>query len=175
MAVTTAAAILIILIPHSMWQNWTGGWCWGPRHIFMAHVFLILPAAGFVESLTRARIRGYALIIAVAGGVQVYGSSQNFIDFYYLYYQTPWSLPRAAALYTPQDAVTRVTRIEQMLTPEKWRPISIFELTAPINDSIYVPPNTQWYRYAEMWKLGYRDNLWLRLLARSRNVEPSAK
>ncbi|MCX7017442.1 MAG: hypothetical protein NTY46_00300 [Candidatus Sumerlaeota bacterium] len=175
LAVSSVAAILLIVLPHSMWQNWSGGWCWGPRHIFMAHMFAVLPVAGFVEDFIRARRAGYALIVAVAAGVQLYGCSQNFIDFYYLYYQTPWKAPQAAALYSPQDAVTRVTRIGQMTPQDNWSPISIFQLTAPINDSVYVPQNTQWPRYAEMWKLGYRDNLWLRLLARAHDDEPGVK
>lgn len=148
-----ALAVALLVIFHSRWQNWAGGWCWGPRHIFMAHVLTMLPAMGFVEAGQRLRRFVYWLVVTMSFGVQLYGASQNFIDFYILYYRTPETEPNAYALYSQED-----------LKP--------LRAIAPINDSIYVPQNSQWYRYAEMWQLGYRDNLWLRLCRRAWNEEP---
>lgn len=156
MAIGAAATVLLTVLVHARWQNWAGGWCWGPRHIFLAHVFLVLPAAGFVLRRARARAAAFLAVLAVGAAVQLYGTSQNFIDFYVLYYRTPDTTPNAYALYSGEDA-----------TPMR--------LVAPINDSIYVPQNTQWYRYGEMWALGYRDNLWLRLAARAGGTEPAVR
>ncbi len=156
LAFSLALAVILLLLFHSRWQNWAGGWCWGPRHIFMAHAFVMIPAVGFVSQWTRLRRAIFAAVMPVAFGVQLYGASQNFIDFYILYYRTPETLPNAYVMYSNED-----------LKP--------LRAIAPINDSIYVPQNSQWYRYAEMWQLGYTDNLWLRLWNRAHNTEPPVR
>ncbi|AXA37374.1 MAG: hypothetical protein D6691_12240 [Candidatus Hydrogenedentota bacterium] len=145
-------AIVLLLLFHARWQNWAGGWCWGPRHVFMLHVFAILPVMEFVRDWTRARKIAYACVMVPAFVVQLYGSSQSFIDFYVLYYRTPEAPPNAYVMYSPEDLEPRLS-------------------LAPINDSIYVPQNSQWYRYAEMWDLGYTDNLWLRWWKRAHGRE----
>lgn len=152
-AFSLGIAVALLIVFHARWQNWAGGWCWGPRHIFMAHVLVLLPAVGYFANLTRVRRWLFAAVMPVAFGVQLYGASQNFIDFYILYYRTPETQPNAYVLYSNED-----------LTPVR--------AIAPINDSIYVPQNSQWYRYWEMWQLGYTDNLWLRLWNRARGIEP---
>jgi len=151
-----ALAVALLLLFHARWQNWAGGWCWGPRHIFMAHVFTLLPAVGFCAVWNRWRRATFVLILLVGFGVQLYGASQNFIDFYILYFRTPETPPNAYVMYSSED-----------LQPLK--------AIAPINDSIYVPQNSQWYRYAEMWQLGYCDNLWIRLWQRARGTEPPVR
>lgn len=144
LALASLTAIVLLLLFHSRWQNWAGGWCWGPRHIFMAHVFAILPVMGFVEGWTRFRRLIYGAVMAAAVAVQLYGSSQSFIDFYVLYYRTPHNPPWARVMYSNEDMNPRLAQ-------------------APFNDSIYVPQNSQWPRYAEMQRMGFSDNLWLRL------------
>ncbi len=146
-------AVALLLIFHARWQNWAGGWCWGPRHIFMAHALVMVPAVGFFAEWSRWKRFFWAVVMPVAFGVQLYGASQNFIDFYILYYRTPETPPNAYVMYSTEDL----------------RPVRAI---APINDSIYVPQNSQWYRYAEMWQMGYCDNLWIRLWQRTRGVEP---
>lgn len=153
LAIASITAILALLLFHARWQNWTGGWCWGPRHIFMVHMFAILPVAEWVRERTRAKMWFYGIIMALAVVVQMYGCSQSFIDFYILYYRTPDKPPQAYVLFSPED-VTAPLRAQ-----------------APINDSIYVPQNSQWYRYAEMWEIGYTDNLWARLRRRALGTE----
>ena len=44
--------------------------------------------------------------------------------------------------------------------------VSPFLLPAPINDSIYIVQNSQWTRYAEMWRMGMHDFFWLRVAER---------
>lgn len=165
-------AVVLKVLVHATWQNWPGGWCWGPRHIFLAHAFAMLPALGFFA--TRTPIRGMAarLLIFAAALVQLYGTSQSFIDYYILYYRTPFSPPQARVMFAPDDTAPGIFRVE-MAHPERgWQPVPVAALIAPINDSIYVPQNSQWYRYAEMWNMGYTDNLWLRLVQRARGREP---
>ncbi len=155
-AAGVAAVVLLSLLIHARWQNWAGGWCWGPRHIFLAHVFAVIPAAGFVVRWTRARAVAFFAVMVLGAGVQLYGSSQNFIDYYVLYYRTPDTTPNAWAMYSAED-------------------VAPMRLVAPINDTIYVPQNSQWARYSEMAQLGYTDNLWLRLMNRSKVSEPRVR
>jgi len=91
------------LIMMAKWQNWAGGWCWGPRHIFQIHCFLILPigvlirSAGSMghsresgnlkadvsipDSLQRyGRIFGWVTLVLVSLLIQVLGSSASFMD-----------------------------------------------------------------------------------------------
>ena len=156
LAAGAAAVVLLSLLIHARWQNWAGGWCWGPRHIFLAHVFAVIPATGFVVRWTRSRAAAFFTVMILGAGVQLYGSSQNFIDYYVLYYRTPDTVPNAWAMYSGED-----------VTPMR--------LVAPINDTIYVPQNSQWARYSEMARLGYTDNLWLRLINRSKVREPRVR
>ncbi|MBX7244295.1 MAG: hypothetical protein K1X53_02280 [Candidatus Sumerlaeaceae bacterium] len=169
--VGAAAAALLILLIHARWQNWPGGWCWGPRHIFMIHAFLILPLAVWLASAGRGRMTLYGGAMAASIIVQLYGCSQNFIDFYILYYRTTNSLPQAYAMYSSEDGQLAGYRVERMNSRKQWEPADTSRLPAPINDTIYVPQNSQWYRYWEMMQFGYIDNLWLRLWARAINEE----
>jgi hypothetical protein len=152
------------------WQNWAGGWCWGPRHLVIAHAFVMIPAAGFfVPVWNRARQAFYVAIMAAGIAVGLYGCSQNFIDFYTIYFRTPEKLPYAAVMYSPEDAAKM--KFEMLYPDSQWRPFRLGAPVAPLNDSIYVPQNSQWYRYAEMWDMGYTDFLWQRLWLRANGEE----
>lgn len=65
------------LVVMSMWQNWAGGYDWGPRHIYQITPFLMLPAAFALENprLYDARWKRaiWALAIAFAVGLQLLG------------------------------------------------------------------------------------------------------
>lgn len=168
LSIGCAAATALIILFHARWQNWTGGWCWGPRHIFQVHVFAMLPVVGFVADWTRARKAVFAVVMVFAAAVQVYGTSQSFIDYYILYFRTPEAPPQAYVMFSADDTAPATVRAEQLTKAGTWQPVPPgLRITAPINDSIYVPQNSQWYRYAEMQGLGYTDNLWLRLLKRA--------
>ena len=137
----------------------------------MIHAFLILPLAVWLTNAGRGRMTLYGGVMAASIVVQVYGCSQNFIDFYILYYRTTNSLPQAYAMYSSEDGQLAGYRVERMNSRKQWEPADTSRLPAPINDTIYVPQNSQWYRYWEMIQFGYIDNLWLRLWARARNEE----
>lgn len=167
-----ALIVAVKIILQSKWQNWAGGWCWGPRHIFLVHAFAVLPALALFSGLTLSRRLFIDAVLLVGILVQLYGCSQNFIDYYILYYRTPFTSPNANVFYSPDDTAPTMMRLERV-DPRtgQFVPASFAQLVAPINDSIYVPQNSQWYRYAEMWEDGYTDNLWLRLVQRARCKE----
>jgi hypothetical protein len=171
LAIGLLAAVVFKVLFHCRWQNWAGGWCWGPRHFFMVHALVMLAAVGFLLRWTRVRRIAYAAVMLPAVVVQIYGSSQSFIDFYILYYRTPDALPQAYVLFAPDDTAPMLVRMQQMRPDGRWEALRPDRLPAPLNDSIYVPQNSQWYRYAEMARLGYTDNLWLRLIQRARGEE----
>jgi hypothetical protein len=138
------------------------------------HVLLMVGAWGFVVAWNPVRRIVLASVLAVGAWVQLYGSSQSFIDYYILYYRTPATQPQARALYSPnEDAATFALYQVKAIHPESGRIVDVplNALAAPLSDSIYVPQNTQWYRYSEMARLGYTDNLWLRLYKRATNTE----
>lgn len=164
-------SIVGILLVHASWQNWAGGWCWGPRHIFMVHALLMIPAVAWLSNASLPRRLSIDAILLVGFLVQIYGTSQNFIDYYVLYYRTPFTPPNARVLYGGEDLAPGLFQ-SAVISPEgEAVPYPVMLMPAPISDSIYVPQNSQWYRYAEMWNLGYTDNMWLRLLQRSRAKE----
>ncbi len=164
LCVMIAAFILV----QSTWQNWAGGWCWGARHIFQVHILLALPIVMLIQPPRSSVVRISVIVLLVAGiAVQVYGASQSFIDFYIEFYRTPTEQPNAYALYSPQEigVLQRYYRLYAIPAPgEETVPTDFRYMIAPINDSIYVMQNSQWYGYATMWKYGYTDFFWLRVL-----------
>lgn len=171
LAVCFAVTILGKLLIHSTWQNWAGGWCWGPRHVFLIHAFLVIPAIGYVGLGGRARRLWVDAVLLAGFLVQLYGSSQSFIDYYLLYYRTPYTPPNATVMYGGEDIAPSFIQATALAPDGTTVPFPVLAMPAPINDSIYVPHNSQWYRYAEMWNAGYTDNLWLRLMQRGRGKE----
>jgi hypothetical protein len=190
-AASVWVVFLSFLLAMSTWRNWAGGWCWGPRHIMQVHALLALPIAFWIaERWTSARRVTLTTLMVAAAAVQIYGCSQNFITFYRLYYQDPRG-PTARALYDPgsdsllrqfavfpRDPQTGLPRIPVDAATGKpvFEPdprggllrgeVSPFQLPAPINDSIYIVQNSQWTRYAEMWRMGMHDFFWLRVAGR---------
>lgn len=148
-----------------LWQNWDGGWCWGPRHIHQLHAPIMLGAAFlFTGPKAFAPIRnGVAKAVLAAGvAVQLYGSSQSPMDFYHELYMTPRdgeyyrvayrafeyaSVGQSFAVDLRREDGTRGMEVRPSLLP------------APLVDSLYLPHHTQWTGNARLWRLGYRD--WL--------------
>jgi len=171
LGISLAVAIACKLLVHSTWQNWAGGWCWGPRHVFLIHPLLMIPAVAFISGPGLPR-RIFVDIILLAGFVvQIYGSSQSFIDYYVLHFRTPYTQPEARVMYGGEDLAPSFITAEAIGPDGQKVPFPILAMPAPISDSIYVPQNSQWYRYAEMWNSGYTDNLWLRWIQRQRGKE----
>ncbi|MFW6286790.1 MAG: glycosyltransferase family 39 protein, partial [Candidatus Sumerlaeota bacterium] len=181
--VASLLAALMFLLVMSKWQNWAGGWCWGPRHILQLHALLILPVGFWLaEGFTAARRKVVLALLVVGVAVQVYGCSQSFFEYYHLYFRAPES-PNAlivgdaenrSVVYAPQVGGlydTRTQRHVQIVlhdaqSNQAIRPLSPVEfLRAPISDSIYQPQNSQWTRYTEMYRdPGVHDFFWLHLV-----------
>lgn len=161
-----ALSIVLPLLVMSKWQNWAGGWCWGPRHIFMIHPFLAIPIAfWFAEGWNPVqRVVAFSLL-AIGIGVQLLGSSQDYMEYYRLYYRSPRIANRV--LYDSFD-VQHWSQYYQLLInhPEEgWKPADLRYTPAPTQHSIYIPQSSMWSGYPRMWsELKMIDNLWLRIL-----------
>lgn len=167
-----AIAILILvgvfLLVQSTWRNWAGGWCWGPRHIFQLHSLLALPIVLLLKPPRSSSLRISVICLLIIGfAIQLYGASQSFIDFYIDFYRTPAQPPNAYVLYAPEEVelLNQYYRLEAILPGENRAavPIDLRLLIAPMNDSIYVVQNSQWYGYLKMWEAGRTDFFWLRV------------
>jgi hypothetical protein len=157
----------VFFIAMCKWQNWPGGWCWGPRHIFQIHALLILGIAPLLAP-PRTTVVRIAVAVAMVVGVvvQLLGSSQSFIDFYQEFYGfTPRQPPNFHALYSPQEDAA-IQQAYTILAQTQSGPVAspAHVLPAPINDSIYVPQSTQWYGYPILIRAGKHDFFWWHLL-----------
>lgn len=175
-----AVVVLVVsfFLFQSRWRNWAGGWCWGPRHVMQIHALLAVPIAFWLAERWNA-VRRVAVIclLAAGGAVQVYGCSENFIEFYRIYYQDPRP-PNAQPLYDLQSSPELAYQYAVFLRDQQGKPameISLTDLPAPINDSIYIVQNSQWLRYAEMLcVLRLHDFFWLHLLEKPADTAPPA-
>ncbi len=142
----------------SKWGNWAGGWCWGPRHIFQIHWMLALPICAFLRSERVFRTwRAYGALMMVSVGVQIYGSSVNFNDYYIQHFQTPRSVPWARALYSEEEVSLQNYFADATGQSARYS----MTMTAPINDSVYTYQNSQWPGNARCLRHGMHDNYWL--------------
>lgn len=167
LALALFVMVSVFLLVQSTWQNWAGGWCWGPRHIFQIHALLTLPIVMLLLSPRSSALRIiYSVLLVIGIVVQLYGSSQSFIDFYIDFYRTPERPPNAYLLYSDEEVglLSHYYRLE-FATPEASHLSTTLDfrlLIAPINDSVYIMQNSQWYGYLAMWKYGRTDFFWLR-------------
>lgn len=169
---TTAALALMIalfVLVMAKWQNWAGGWCWGPRHIVQIHPFLMLPAAAWLAAGNLFRVRrALALALLVVGiAVQLLGVSQDFITFYHRFYRTPPSQDRhpAIVMLDPMDRQfwSRFYQVRFRPHPDRdFRPVQL-HLPAPTQHSLFVPRCSVWSGYLQMLREGSFDNFWVRL------------
>jgi len=117
------------------------------------------------------RLSSVFLVLLVIGfAVQLYGSSQNFIEYYNTFYRQP-KQPAALALYAsprffglPQYQIILHETDPAGNPTGKTLPIGANQLPAPINDSIYIPQNSQWSGYARLASQGTHDFFWLHLI-----------
>jgi dolichyl-phosphate-mannose-protein mannosyltransferase len=83
-AILSSYIILVYILVIAKWYSWAGGWCWGARHIFQVHIFMILPVAFIMKTCSQKRFHwGWipVILLTVLGvGVQLIGCSASFID-----------------------------------------------------------------------------------------------
>lgn len=174
----TAAMVVYtpFFIAMAMWQNWDGGWCWGPRHVVQVHLPIMLGAVFLFEGAMGSVRRIAIMTVAAIGAfVQIYGSSQNPLSYYQeyflsyrdnVYYRVNLRDNQAAALR--RDFA--LMRLDEQGRPDGVLPPAVFP--APMLDSLYLPQHTQWYAYADMWKLGYCDWFFFNVLTGRENPDP---
>ncbi|MEW5694062.1 MAG: hypothetical protein AB1765_12300, partial [Candidatus Hydrogenedentota bacterium] len=78
--------ILPVLILHSKWHSWMGGWSWGPRRLIGILTLLLLPAINALASILNKRenklLINFILVIFLTGFlIQVPGFLVNFMDY----------------------------------------------------------------------------------------------
>jgi hypothetical protein len=73
----------VFFLFEASWQNWGGGWCWGPRHIYQLTALLMIPAGalfvpgGVRWTLGRKILLG--ILLALGFAIQLIGISVDFI------------------------------------------------------------------------------------------------
>ncbi len=148
----------------ALWQNWDGGWCWGPRHIVQVHLPIMLGAAFLYAPAATLATRVATTVLVLAGvSVQIYGSSQSPMDFYHEYFRTYRDYEYHRVNLTPlqQGAIRGQLAVrERRADGSEGGLLPLTEFPAPMIDSLYIPQHTQWASYGRMWRLGYRDWFW---------------
>lgn len=160
-------AIAVGYLPFALamvkWQNWEGGWCWGPRHIVQLHAPLVLGAMTLLGDSCRRPVRnGVIKAIAIVGLlVQLFGSLQSPLDFYHEFFRTPNDNLVFRVGYRPTEVptVTRhfATYARDARTGGIVSETTPLALPAPMVDSLYLPHHTQWAGYPAMLREGYCD------------------
>ncbi|MDK2971253.1 MAG: hypothetical protein PWP23_1008 [Candidatus Sumerlaeota bacterium] len=162
-------AMLVAYLPFAWamakWQNWDGGWCWGPRHLVQLHapimlgmVFLFNGCEGFAR---RVAIK----VLAIAGfGAAVYGCLQAPMEFYHEFFRTPDDGLYYEVAYRPTEYGDTMRMfaltVRNPETGSPMREVSPGAMPAPLIDSLYLPQHTQWSGYATMLGMG-RCDWWL--------------
>ena len=161
-----ALSIVIPLLLMSKWQNWAGGWCWGPRHIFMIHPFLAIPIAFWLAEAWGKVRRSIATSLLVVGmAVQALACSQDFMDFHRIFFRTPGR--NFNVLYDAYDHQfwSQFFQITALPPGGEWTRAPIAWIPAPIQHSIYIPQSSVWRGYPKMWRDSRTlDNLWIRII-----------
>lgn len=168
LAAGVALSIAIPLLVMAKWQNWSGGWSWGPRHIFMIHPFLAIPIGLWLAEGWAWPRRAAAIATLVAGiGVQLLGSSQDFITFHRVFFRNH-SHDNFRVGYDNfdmqyWDQYFRVAAIPP--GQDDWIQVPLLAIPAPIQQSLYDPRTSVWNGYPRMWAdYGLVDNVWIRIL-----------
>lgn len=167
-----ALGLIFLIVPFFLmeckWQNWAGGWCWGPRHIYQIHVFLALPIGLLFLSPRKTAIRCVFWVFLIIGiFVQIYGSSQNFIDYHSEYFTTPQTPPNNYNMWY-QETEPHLNKFYALFTlDENGKPgqrIPLRYLVSPVQNSLFYPQNSVWTNYWELLRMGRHDFFWIKLL-----------
>lgn len=168
------AAIAAPFILHAKWQNWAGGWCWGPRHIFIIHAFLAIPIAAWLAKGWGPAVRIVSVVALIAGvGVQLLGCSQDFIQFYQRFFRAPGDATGSYVQYDPMDHAfwSNYYQMSFRRGPgDPFRQLPILYPPRPIQDSLYMPQWSVWSGYPVMLREGGLDNFWAHLLTGASSV-----
>jgi hypothetical protein len=171
--------VVIPLLIHSKWINWAGGWCWGPRHIFIIHLFMAVPIAVWIRQSRGSLVRVACSIGLITGmAVQLFGSSVDFIEFYRQQFRMPPDQNPDTFLirYDDYDLAYWSQYYELFYSPYPMKPdISRapnplagkvpLHLPSPTQFSLYHPRYSVWTGYPIMWAKGMVDNFWLNLVS----------
>ena len=175
LAIGTLTLIGCFLLIQSKWQNWPGGWCWGPRHIYQIHVFLALPLGFLFLKRTPGKRRLFAGFLTIGILVQLYGCSQNFIDYYMEFFASPRTQPNNYNIWYQESSRFLDQDYTLYINDENGQPLNrvpLWTLISPIQNSIYYPRNTVWANYMALLKTGRHDFFWLKLAS---PPDPSAR
>ncbi|MCX7048229.1 MAG: hypothetical protein NTX50_22440 [Candidatus Sumerlaeota bacterium] len=161
-------SISCFLGAQSLWINWAGGWCWGPRHIFMIHWMLALPILALLMAPRSMGARmAYCTLMILGIAAQIYGSSVNFNDYYKKSFRELGQSMQAMALYSPEQEegylriFYEIKARSSLNEPYREPPLYSRVLVAPINDSVYIFQNSQWPGNLRCIERGLHDNFWL--------------
>ncbi len=109
---------LLYLVVMSKWQNWAGGWDWGPRHIYQITPLLFIFAAAFFDGKkvwdSFIKKAGWVVLISISVLIQIIGLSADpvkvifgFLDQFAQRYPTEMqpvikSMAQQYTVYLPQ-------------------------------------------------------------------------
>lgn len=81
------STVIVYFLFYSAWQNWAGGWDWGPRHIYICVPLL---GVAFMTYPLDAMKRKILLLVTVLSGmiIQILGSFASFIDYHTYFLQS---------------------------------------------------------------------------------------
>jgi hypothetical protein len=101
LATSIVVGALCFFLFEASWQNWEGGWCWGPRHIFQLTAFLMMGVTPFflapAPRKRLIRMLGIPVILALGFIVQLIGVSADFVKAIHLL--SPTEIP--LTIYNP--------------------------------------------------------------------------
>lgn len=138
-------SIIGVLVFHAKWQNWSGGWDWGPRHVFALIALSAVPLGALLSARASALTRVAAVVVLFVGlGVQLLAISQNPIEFYEVFYR-----PHVEEGQTVPPAYYTVARLEGVPEPTG-------------EDSVWTVRWSAWDGYPRLWNQGVHDLFWLR-------------
>lgn len=137
-------AFAATLIFHAKWQNWSGGWDWGPRHIFSLIAWSMIPMAALLHRGARAFVRISCIMLLFIGiAVQLIAISENPLEFYHQYHF------KFMAGNMPAGDYYEIARSEGVRPPT-------------LDDSVWVAQWSAWNGYGRLWDRGVHDLFWLR-------------
>lgn len=156
-----SSLFLLPLLPFSIamatWQNWDGGWCWGPRHIVQIHPALMVGTAFLFRKPigSVARILG-VVIGALGAAVQLFGTSQSPLDYYTEYYRTLHDGVYHRTAYREGELLTFYSKF-RLVDAATGAPVSALETPSPMVNTLYLPQESQWASYPDLWRGGFCD------------------